>query len=185
MATDGRWRRRGSDVQHADAVDGGVGSLRSHLRPPLIDKAFGVYCQAMSRIFFYGLFMDPSLLRGKGLHPTLVGPAELPGYQIHIGNRASLIPSPKSIVYGMLIDLPDEEATALYSAPDVSDYYPEKVNAVLLNGRTIRTSLCYNLPADKLGDGASAEYAEQLSALVLGLGFPPAYASEITSRGDA
>lgn len=139
----------------------------------------------MSCIFFYGLFMDPSLLREKGLHPTLVGPAELPGYQIHIGNRASLIPSPKSTVFGMLIDLPDEEATTLYSAPDVSDYCPDKVSAVLLNDRTIESSLCYNLPADKLGDGTNAEYAEQLSALVLELGFPPAYASEITSRGDA
>jgi hypothetical protein len=67
----------------------------------------------------------------------------------------------------------------------VSDYYADKVNAVLLNDRTIQTSLCYNLPADKLGDGTNAEYAEQLSALVLELGFPPAYASEITSRGDA
>jgi hypothetical protein len=85
----------------------------------------------------------------------------------------------------MLIDLPDEEATTLYSAPDVSDYCPDKVSAVLLNDRTIQTSLCYNLPADKLGDGTNAEYAEQLSALVLELGFPPAYASEITSRGDA
>ena len=129
--------------------------------------------------------MDPSLLREKGLHPTLVGPAELPGYQIHIGNRASLIPSPKSTVYGMLIELPDEEATTLYSAPDVSDYYPDKVDAVLLNYRTIQTSSCYNLPADKLGDGTNAEYAGQLSALVLQLGFSPAYANEITSRGDA
>ena len=51
--------------------------------------SLGVYYQAMSRIFFYGLFMDPGLLREKGLPPTLVGPAELPGYQIHTGNRAS------------------------------------------------------------------------------------------------
>ncbi len=139
----------------------------------------------MSRIFFYGLFMDPSLLRGKGLHPTLVGPAELPGYRLHIGNRASLVPSPDATVYGMLIELPDEEATALYSAPDVRDYAPDQVNAVLLSDRSVQPSLCYNLPADKLGDGTNAAYAEQLSALVLELGFPPAYANAITGRGDA
>jgi hypothetical protein len=139
----------------------------------------------MSCIFFYGLFMDPSLLREKRLHPTLVGPAELPDYQIHIGNRASLIPSPQSTSYGMLIDLPDEEVATLYSAPDVRDYRPDNVNAILLRDRTIQTSLCYNLPADKLGVGTNVKYAEQLSALVLELGFPSAYASEITKRGDA
>jgi hypothetical protein len=139
----------------------------------------------MSCIFFYGLFMDASLLAAKGLHPTPVGPAELPGYQIRIGNRASLIPNSKSTSYGMLIDLPDEEAATLYSAPDVSDYRPDHVNAILLKDRTIQTSLCYNLPAGKLGIGMSAEYAEQLSALVLELGFPSAYASEITRRGEA
>jgi hypothetical protein len=129
--------------------------------------------------------MDLSLLREMGLHPTLVGPAELPGYQIYIGNRASLIPSPPSTSYGMLIDLPDEEATTLYSAPDVSDYHPESVKVILLNDRTIQTSLCYNLPTNKLGAGMNTEYAERLSALVLELGFPPDYASEITRRGDA
>lgn len=139
----------------------------------------------MSCIFFYGLFMDLSLLREMGLHPRLVGPAELPGYQIYIGNRASLIPSPQSTSYGMLMNLPDEEATTLYSAPDVSDYYPESVNAVLLSDRTIQTSLCYNLPANRLGAGVNTEYAERLSALVLELGFPPDYANEITRRGHA
>lgn len=133
----------------------------------------------MRRIFFYGLFMDARLLRERGLHPALVGPAELPGHQIHIGKRASLIPNPGSTAFGMLIDLPDEEVTALYSAPDVSDYRPEKVRAVLLSDRAVQTAWCYNLPADQAGHGTNAEYAEKLSALVLELGFPPAYASEI------
>ena len=136
----------------------------------------------MNRIFFYGLFMDSSLLAAKGLHPTRIGPAELPGYQIHIGDRAILIPNPKSISYGMLIDLPEEEAATLYSAPDVSDYRPDRVDAILLKDRTLQTSLCYNLPASKVGVGMNSEYAEQLSALVLELGFPSAYAGEIVRR---
>lgn len=139
----------------------------------------------MKRIFFYGLFMDVRLLRGKGLHPTVIGPAELRGYQMHIGNRASLVPEASSISYGMLMDLPDEEATALYSAPDLRDYCPEEVSATLSSDRTDRTSLCYNLPHDKLGAGKNSDYADQLSALVLELGFPPVYASEITRHRDA
>lgn len=139
----------------------------------------------MRRIFFYGLFMDVGLLRDKGLHPLPVGPAELPGYRIHIGDRASLIPSPGSTSYGMLIDLPNEEAATLYSAPDVRDYRPEDVDAILLSDRTVHRSSCYNLPAEGLGAGTNAEYAARLSALVLELGFPPGYAHRITRLGGA
>ncbi len=35
----------------------------------------------MTKIFFYGLFMDRTLLEEKGLHPELIGPAVLPGYR--------------------------------------------------------------------------------------------------------
>jgi hypothetical protein len=138
----------------------------------------------MIRIFFYGLFMDVSLLREKGLRPHLVGAAELSDYRIHVGNRATLIPSPGSTSYGMLIDLSEEDANELYLAPDVRDYSPDRVHAVLLSDRATQPSLCYNLAADKLGVGMDSEYADRLSALALQLGFPPAYASEITRRDD-
>ena len=36
----------------------------------------------MSKIFFYGLFMDRSLLTEKGLHPEIIGPAVLPDYRM-------------------------------------------------------------------------------------------------------
>ena len=42
----------------------------------------------MSKIFFYGLFMDRALLTGKGFNPEILGAAVLPGYRIHIGERA-------------------------------------------------------------------------------------------------
>lgn len=147
------------------------------------EPATGGWHQTVRRIFFYGLFMDPELLRVQGLHPALAGPAELPGFRIHIGDRASLIPSAGATSYGMLIDLGDDEAAALYSAPDVSDYVPERVDAILLEDRGVHPAWCYNLPADALGAGANPEYAERLSALVVELGFPAAYASEITRFG--
>ncbi len=139
----------------------------------------------MSCIFFYGLFMDSRLLQEKGFDPKIIGPAELPGYQIRIGNRATLIPSRHSVAYGMLIDLAEKDAIALYSAPDVRDYRPESVKTILLSDRSIRPSLCYNLPVEELGAGINHEYAERLSALVLELGFAPAYADEVERRGRA
>ena len=139
----------------------------------------------MNRIFFYGLFMDANLLEDMGLHPKVIGPAELRDFQIRIRNRATLIPNPGSTSYGIVIELSDKEAVALYSKPDVSDYRPESVNAILINDQSIQRSICYNLPVDVLGSGSNAEYAETLSALVLELGFSSEYANEITNRHDA
>jgi len=138
----------------------------------------------MKRIFFYGLFMDVNLLREKGLHPTLTGGASLSGYRIRIGDRATLVPSSRSTSYGMVIDLPDEEASALYSAPDVRDYVAEAVMVVSRSNGGAVPCLCYNLPPDKLGADANTEYAEKLSALVLRLGFPADYADEILRQRD-
>ncbi len=123
--------------------------------------------------------MDAKLLEDMGLHPKLIGPAELRDFQISIGNRATLIPNPGSSCYGVVMDLPDEEASALYSQPGVSDYRPEPVNVALLHDGSIQPSSCYNLPREKLGAVTNTEYSEKLSALALQMGFPSDYAREI------
>jgi hypothetical protein len=139
----------------------------------------------MSCIFFYGLFMDANLLKGMGLHPKVIGPAELPDFQIRIGKRATLIPNRGSTSYGIVMKLSDNEAAVLYSKEDVSDYRPEMVNAILINDRSVQRCLCYNLPPGVMGSGTNAEYAEKLSALVLELGLPQEYADEISHPHDA
>jgi len=125
--------------------------------------------------------MDVYLLKDMGLHPKVLGPAELPDFQIRIGDRATLVPNPESTAYGVVMELSDNEAATLYSKPDVSDYQPETVSAILISNGTIQRSSCYNLPLDQLGSGSNVEYAEKLSMLVLELGFSSAYASEINS----
>ena len=129
--------------------------------------------------------MDANLLEGMGLHPKVIGSAELPDFQIRIGNRATLIPNPGSMSYGIVMELSNEEAVALYSKQDVSDYRAETVDAILINDRSIQRSLCYNLPPDVLESETNADYAEKLSALVLKLGFSSVYANEISYRRDA
>jgi hypothetical protein len=126
--------------------------------------------------------MDATLLECMGFHPKLIGAAELQNFKIAIGNKATLIPNPGSICYGVVMDLPDEEAMALYSNPDVSDYRPEIVNVVLLHNGTKQPSSCYNLPSEKIGTVMNRDYADKLSALVLKLGFPSAYARQIKRR---
>jgi hypothetical protein len=138
----------------------------------------------MSNIFFYGLFMDRALLVEKGLHPQMVGPAVLPGYRIHIGERATLVPSDSSRAYGVVMALSDEEARALYSEPSVREYVPERVRVALLEEGKALEVLCYNLPLELVA-GANPAYAIKLAALVEALKFDSAYVAEIAAFGEA
>jgi hypothetical protein len=45
-------------------------------------------------VFFYGLFMDEELLRGKGLEPEGGEIAAIDGFALRIGQRAALVPTP-------------------------------------------------------------------------------------------
>ncbi len=138
----------------------------------------------MSKIFFYGLFMDRSLLTEKGLHHEAVGPAVLPDYRIHIGERATLLPSAAHRAYGIVMELPDEEARALYSAPSVREYKRECVQVELLDTNEIVEAYCYNLPRELGLAGANPAYATELSQLVEALRFDSAYVEEIAAFGE-
>ena len=133
----------------------------------------------MTRTFFYGLFMDADLLRGQGLHPKVIGQASLRGYTLRIGERASLVPDVQSIVYGMLIELPEDELALLYGAAGVKDYVAETVVVKKLGDDARVPSLCYNLPAESIGANRNAEYAAQLAALIRKLDLPEGYADDI------
>lgn len=138
----------------------------------------------MSKIFFYGLFMDRTLLTEKGLHPEIIGPAVLLDYRIHIGDRATLLQSPSSRAYGIVMALDDEEARALYAEPSVREYIPERVQVQLSDtGETVEAD-CYNLPRELGMAGANPAYADKLSRLVAALGFDAAYAQEIAAFGE-
>jgi hypothetical protein len=138
----------------------------------------------LSKIFFYGLFMDRSLLAEKGLHPVPVGPAVLSDYRIHIGERATLLPSASSRAYGIVMELSEQEAHALYSEPSVRAYKRERVQVALLASNQVVEAYCYNLPRELGLTGANPAYANQLSRLVEALEFDSAYAQEIAAFGE-
>jgi len=139
--------------------------------------------ELMSKIFFYGLFMDRSLLTEKGLHPEIVGPAVLPGYRIHIGERATLLRSVSSRAYGIVMELADQEARALYSEPSVREYMRERVHVELLDTSEAVEAYCYNLPGELGLAGANPAYAIELAKLVEALQFDSAYVDEIAAFG--
>jgi len=136
------------------------------------------------RIFFYGLFMDRSLLAEKGLHPELIGPAALPNYRIHIGERATLLSSASSCAYGIVMELSDPEARELYSESSVREYVPERVEVELLESGEIVEAACYNLPRDLGLRGANPAYAAALARLAAALHFARDYVEEIAAFGE-
>ena len=135
----------------------------------------------MRAIFFYGLFMDRALLAAKGLDPGFVRPAVLPDYRIHIGDRASLVPSAGDRAFGMLVELSEADARALYSEAGVREYVAEPVRVQMLDSDSVVEADCYNLPRELAADGANPAYAAELVALALALEFDPAYITEIAA----
>jgi hypothetical protein len=133
-------------------------------------------------VFFYGLFMDESLLAAKGVRSMESVIGYVDGFSLRIGARATLLPEVNSRSYGMLMKITPEDTAALYSDPSLADYVAEPV-VVNLPGNTEVPAVCYNLPATDLA-GANPEYAKELLALAMRLGLPDSYIGQIRSAVD-
>ena len=128
-------------------------------------------------VFFYGLFMDASLLASRGISPSTATVGYVDGYALRIGRRATLVPGERNRTYGVLMTIRAEDVSALYSEASVADYVPEPVSVVLPDG-TSRSAVCYNLPESKL-EGTNSQYAESLLRLAGKLGLPDEYLQQI------
>jgi hypothetical protein len=129
-------------------------------------------------VFFYGLFMDEDLLRSRGVRPANLRPASVSGFQLRVGKRAALVPSPTHRVYGLLASLSHAELERLYSEPSVQAYRPEAVLTQLSNGEVL-AALCFNLPEPPSSEERNVEYAAKLRALAERLNFPAEYVASI------
>ena len=129
-------------------------------------------------VFFYGLFMDEALLEANGALPTNVRPGLVRGYQLVIGERASLVQNGVGIAYGLVMSLTMGEVRALYAQPSVRAYHPEAVLAELEDGTTV-PALCFNLEEPPSPDDRNLEYAAKLRALAERLRFPASYTAGI------
>jgi hypothetical protein len=129
-------------------------------------------------VFFYGLFMDQQVLDAKGVRPTDIRPASVPGLKLRIGARAALVPAPTGTVHGLLMKLSHADIERLYSEASVQAYRPEPVLAVLVGGATV-AALCYNLPQPPSPDERNVEYASKLRSLAHRIGLPTDYVASI------
>jgi hypothetical protein len=129
-------------------------------------------------VFFYGLFMDPDLLRTRGLEPAPLRVASVPGFALRVGRRAALVPSTDNRAYGVVTQLTHEEIERLYADPSVQGYRPEGVLVELEDGTRI-AALCYNLAAPESAGDAEPSYAAKLRDLARHLNLPADYVAQI------
>ncbi|UTW45435.1 gamma-glutamylcyclotransferase [bacterium SCSIO 12696] len=131
----------------------------------------------MTTVFFYGLFMDEHLLKQKGLNPESIRLACLDGYQLRIGERATLVPHRGMSSYGAVMRLSQRELEQLYSSDGVEDYVPDSVQVRVINDELV-DAVTYVLPIERIL-GSNSEYAVKLAHTAEALGLPSAYVDEI------
>ena len=129
------------------------------------------------KVFFYGLFMDQGLLATKGIKPAQINTGFVDGYQLRIGERATLVRRCNGRAYGVIMDMTPDETAVLYAGNSVSDYVPEPVTVELVDGSRVDAT-CYNLPETNI-TGTNRKYAESLLQLASRLGLPDSYLEEI------
>lgn len=129
-------------------------------------------------VFFYGLFMDPDLLRAEGYAPQGAELASVPGFALRIGKRAALVPDRTARAHGAVMSLTLAELDRLYSQPSLQAYRPEPVLAHLASGGIV-AALCYNLPEPPPPGDRSPEYASKLYAVGQKLGLPAEYLASL------
>lgn len=128
--------------------------------------------------FFYGLYMDDTVLRGAGITPQSPRKARADGYALRLGKRATLVKAPGGVAWGMVYALKADDLAKLYGAPGLEVYRPEQIEVALEN-RAIIPARVYNLAQPPAPDERNPDYADKLKAAMTRLGFPAEYVADI------
>ena len=127
--------------------------------------------------FFYGLYMDPDLLRGINVNPVDPRPAYLANRQIDFKGLVKVITKPDQKVWGMLIKLTKSDIEAMYSVEAAKVYSSESVLAILDDGHSIQAT-CYNLPINEQAE-LNRDYINKLLPILKKLSLPAPYIQEV------
>ncbi len=137
----------------------------------------------MVTVFLYGSFMSPQVLRDRGLTREVppLKVALLEGFDIILSPSATVIPSTKDIVYGVLAELTNEELDLLYSQDWLTDYKPRPVIVRGKDGREV-AALCYVAPP-RPNTSPKPDYVTLLIETATAYGFPSWYIERLRNAG--
>lgn len=133
--------------------------------------------------FFYGLYMDPELIKSLGFEPQSVEKAVIDSYALDLQGSAKIVPEEGSIVWGNIIKLSKNDLAAMYSFDTTKDYSPEMVQVKDSNGNYKMVS-CYNLSVSD-AEAFNSEYRDKLVNLLKQLDFPDDYITRLELLGES
>jgi hypothetical protein len=120
------------------------------------------------RVFFYGLYMDPLLLKEYGVNMRDPVPARVSGYRLRIGRNATLLPEGGAEACGVLCTLDGEELHRLYGS--LPQYAPHTLEAVSEEGERLAVR-CYLLREAPEADEVNPAYRKRLEGCLQSYGF--------------
>jgi hypothetical protein len=131
--------------------------------------------------FFYGSFMNPAVLAKADVHPTELQKARLEGWQLTIVPRATLVPSKRDAVFGILAQLTHADLDKLYTKDwfGFGTYLPESVVVTDANGRQV-PALTY-ISWETSSAKPTLEYIERILSIARAYSFPDDYIRHIES----
>jgi len=97
--------------------------------------------ERLNDIFFYGLYMDPDILAQRGVTPRHLRTGVVEGFELRIGNNATLLRSPDSNAIGVVCSLTHAEIDSLYRGAGLTQYAPESL-LVKVAGEKIPALCC-------------------------------------------
>lgn len=125
----------------------------------------------LHRVFFYGLYMDPDILRDKGVEPRNPEKARVAGYRLRVGKMATLLRDDDASAHGMVYRLTYPEIESLYWGAGLDAYIAEAVLVETLDG-AVSPALCCNLRMPPADDEDNPDYLHRLISVMQKLGLP-------------
>lgn len=122
-------------------------------------------------VFFYGLYMDPAILKTKNVTPRNPRVAYATDYKLRIGKMATLLREKGAKAYGMVYALTHAEIHALYQGSGLDMYVSEALDVTLDSGATIPV-LCSNLLTPPYDEESNPEYEAKLISCMQRLNIP-------------
>jgi hypothetical protein len=115
----------------------------------------------LNNVFFYGLYMDPDILKTKGVEPRNPRKAIVKGYRLRIGKMATLLRDPNAETHGIVYELTHGEVDKLYWGAGLNAYVAEALVVETERPKQV-VALCCNLLVPPAEDETNPEYMDKL-----------------------
>lgn len=122
-------------------------------------------------VFFYGLYMDPEILKSKNVEPRIPRVGHVKDYKLRLGDMATLLRDAGSKAYGMVYSLTHEELDRLYVKSGLDMYAGEALLVHLESDESI-PALCCNLLTAPQESELNSEYKTKLLLCMARLNVP-------------